>query len=129
MSLKIDVSPGILLIFIATLSACHAMDVSGDKSFCESLKAVEKNAVRKEVNHFLNNLEYSPDRNQNFESLINWLEQKSCVQEVKMLDDIIITNPPIDKFRLLLDTAESDPLMLKITFNGTYKFYDLKTDN
>ena len=129
MSLKIDVSPGILLIFIATLSACHAMDVSGDKSFCESLKAVEKNAVRKEVNHFLNNLEYSPDRNQNFESLINKKKKKSCVQEARLINRIILTNPPIAQFELLLDTTESDSLILKITFNGTYKFYDLKTNN
>ena len=105
------------------------MDVSGNKSFCESLQAVDKKAVKKEVDHFLKSMDYTTERDQNFDRIVDWLKQKTCIQEAKKLDDIIITNPPIIQFELVLTTADSDSLILKITFNGTYKFYDLKTNN
>ncbi|MFZ1789190.1 MAG: hypothetical protein WAT92_12785 [Saprospiraceae bacterium] len=98
--------------------------------FCEAFLANDKDGIKKSMKPFLDSINVSIPEKDNFESLINWLEQKPCIQQVRLIDRIILTDPPIAQFELLPeDTMVADLLILKITFNVTYKFYDLITNN
>lgn len=120
----------ITLLFLVTLqSGCQVMDVSEHKSICEALQTIDKRTVAKAVNRFLKTLNDPADRDRNFETILNWLKKETCVQNAYLIDRIIQTDPPIVQFRLGLSGTEPHNLILKITFNGEYRFYDLITDN
>jgi hypothetical protein len=97
-----------------------------DAEFCQYLADENKEQVKYETNQFLETLSATDESAINFEKIKAWLEAKSCINEVKIGDRIILTNPPIIEFEIVLAKPEPGKLGLKVSFDDKYQFYDLK---
>jgi len=102
--------------------------VKEDK-FCQALESQNKEQVKKQIDGYLASLSTSEDKHINFENIKAWLENKGCIKQVQVSDKIIATNPPVIEFKILMNEPENFWLGLEISFDTSFRFYDLRGIN
>jgi hypothetical protein len=118
----------LLLALLVLFNACtdRGSPAMSDAKFCQYLEDENKEQVKYETNQFLETLAATDESSINFEKITAWLEAKSCIKEVKINDKIILTDPPVIEFEIVMAKPELGKLGMKISFDDKYQFYDLE---
>ncbi|NJN26165.1 MAG: hypothetical protein HC819_09400 [Cyclobacteriaceae bacterium] len=98
-----------------------------DIGFCSALLRLDKKSAEKASKPFLDQIDATKERNQNFELIKNWILSHDCIHSVSVSNRLIETEPPRQEFIICM--KDESQLSFWITAGQAYTFYDLKNNN
>lgn len=85
-----------------------------DNDFCKALIENDTPALKKLVNTYLGTIDPKENRNESLKKIKNWLSKFECIDSVVVENQVLASDPPIQRFAVIVKDLSGSPVMRSI---------------
>ena len=107
------------ILFLNTFGCTPSNRVIDDGNFCLSLENEDKRKTIDQISDFLKDCNSISEKNLREKSIINWFNEKLCIENAKFSNKVMLTSPPQQKlhFEYINSSGVRKSMIVSISMN------------